>query len=536
LKDIDGTFDHNFGHPRDGVGRNEDHDDNFEHDGNRLFLDLRQGLEQTDEESDGGAGNEDRQGDEQSRPNHALAEVKHKLSIHRGRIGKFAGGVKVDLPQAHHLQNLVQWGVSLSQSTQSEAFVIAAISTMRSDGAIDHADLTVSSDNFIEQFDADAADYIDHILTEALRISASDLFLTFREDSVDIAFRVMGQIRSLGKITQDLGLRLASHLKATADMDVTRSLTPQDGRTHIRLREGGGIDLRLSTIPTLYGEDIAMRILDRRRLISIEEIGFHPANFGRLHSIVNRPGGLVLVTGPTGMGKTTTLYAVLKHLNDGTRKIHTIEDPVEFTLEGIHQSQVNLRRGVDFPDLLRAILRQSPDIIMVGEIRDSITADIVVRAANSGQLVFATSHARTTVEACEAMLILGIKPQFFASGLLGIITQRLIRKLCPHCKIPLAPEESSEVHTGPDSQIYIPGGCLECQNTGYIGRTAVGEVLRATREIRRMLQTGEPMDNIYQTAVEEGMIDLRTDAQQKLDTGMTSPDEILRVIPNMFSY
>lgn len=407
--------------------------------------------------------------------------------------------------------------------------------TMRSDGVVDHTDVTVSSDHFVEQFDSDATDYVDHILIEALRLSASDLFITFREDSVEISLRVMGFIRSLGNINRELGSRLMSHIKATADMDVTRALTPQDGRTHIRLSNGGGIDLRLSTVPTLYGEDMAMRILDRRRLISMDEIGFHPTNFARLHSIINRPGGLVLVTGPTGMGKTTTLYAVLKYLNDGTRKIHTLEDPIEFTLEGIHQSQVNLKRGVDFPDLLRAVLRQSPDIIMVGEIRDAVTADIVVRAANSGQLVFATSHARTTVEACEAMLVLGIQPQFLASGLLGVVTQRLIRRLCPHCKIPLDPEDFPDMQPGKGGHIYIPVGCAECHNTGYIGRIAVGEVLRITREVERMIRSGESMYQIHKRAVEEGMIDLRSDAQHKLDEGITSPDEILRAIPGNFA-
>ena len=407
---------------------------------------------------------------------------------------------------------------------------------MRSDGATDHVDMMVSSDNFVEQFDTDAADYFNHILTEALRLSASDLFLTFWEDSVEVSFRVMGFIRSLGNVSRELGARLMSHIKATADMDVTRSLTPQDGRTYIRLQDGRGIDLRLSTVPTLYGEDLAMRLLDRRRLLNLEEVGFHPTNFRRLHSIINRPSGLVLVTGPTGTGKTTTLYAILKHLNDGTRKIHTLEDPIEFTLEGVHQSQVNPRRGVDFPNLLRAVLRQSPDIIMVGEVRDSVTADILIRAANSGQLVFATAHARTTVEACEAMLVLGVQPPFLASGLLGVVTQRLIRKLCPHCKTTLKPgDDSFDVRPANGEQIYIPVGCLECNNTGYVGRTAVGEVLRVTREIERMIRSGESMHQIHKRAVEEGMINLRADAQQKLDAGITSPDEILRAIPGNFA-
>jgi len=408
--------------------------------------------------------------------------------------------------------------------------------TMRSDGAIDHAELMVSSDNFVEQFDSDAADYFDHILTEALRISASDMFLTFWEDSVEISIRVMGFIRSLGMVNRGLGSRLISHIKAIAEMDVTKSIVPQDGRIYVRLNNGEGIDLRLSTIPTLYGDSMALRLLDRRWLINLEDIGFHPTNFNRLHSLINRPSGLVLVSGPTGMGKTTTLYAMLRQLNDRRRKIHTLEDPIEFTLDGIHQSQINLKRGVDFPDLLRAVLRQSPDIIMVGEVRDSVTAEIVVRAANSGQLVLATSHARTTVEACEALLVLGVQPPFLASGLLGVVTQRLIRRLCPHCKVSLdSDDDSLDIRPSNGGQIYIPVGCLKCNNTGYAGRIAVGEVLRVSRSIEQMLRTGESMRRIHQQAVEEGMIDLRTDAQQKLEAGITSPDEILRAIPGNFA-
>ena len=416
---------------------------------------------------------------------------------------------------------------------------MSVATTMRSDGAIDHTELMISSDNFVEEFDSDTADYIDHILTEAMRISASDLFITFWEDAVEISIRVMGFIRSLGMVNRGLGSRLIAHIKAIADMDVTKSLMPQDGRIYVRLKNGEGIDLRISTMPTLYGDTMAMRFLDRRWLISLEDIGFHPTNFSRLHSLINRPSGLVLVTGPTGMGKTTTLYAMLRQLNDRKRKIHTLEDPIEFTLEGIHQSQVNIKRGVDFPDLLRAVLRQSPDIIMVGEVRDAVTAEIVVRAANSGQLVLATSHARTTVEACEALLVLGVEPPFLASGLLGIVTQRLIRRLCPHCKVTLdvddADNDSNNVRPSDGGHIYIPAGCLECNNTGYSGRIAVGEVLRVSRSIEQMLRAGESMRNIHSKAVEEGMVDLRSDAQQKLDAGITSPDEILRAIPGNFA-
>lgn len=400
---------------------------------------------------------------------------------------------------------------------------------------------------FAESFEGEVSDFFSNLLDEVLRIEASDLFLTCREDRVDVAVRYMGSVCAWGSLVREDGLRLISHIKATADMDVSRSPLPQDGRISVPLNNGKSIDLRLSTLPTLFGEDMAIRILDREKnLIRIEDIGFHPTNYMRLMSLTNRPGGLILVTGPTGMGKTTTLYACLNFLNDGTRKIHTLEDPIEYTLEGTHQSQVNLRRGVDFPDLLRGVLRQSPDVIMVGEIRDPMTADIVVRAANSGHLVFATSHAGTTAGAVEAMIVLGVKAQFLASSLLGIVTQRLIRKLCPDCKLPLGenePDSTADSKKSGDEkqdktdeegllrQIHVPVGCPKCMNSGYAGRIAVGEVLRATTEIKRLIRQGASAHAVHKAAVQQGMVDLRSDAQQKLDDGITSADEILRAIP-----
>ena len=399
---------------------------------------------------------------------------------------------------------------------------------------------------FTESFEGEVDEFFSNLLNEVIRITASDLFLTCREDRVDVAVRYMGSVCSWGSLIREDGLRLISHIKATADMDVTKSPHPQDGRVSVPLSSGKSIDLRLSTLPTLFGEDMAIRILDREKnLLKVEDIGFHPTNYMRLMSLTNRPGGLILVTGPTGMGKTTTLYACLNFLNDGTRKIHTLEDPIEYTLDGTHQSQVNLRRGVDFPDLLRGVLRQSPDVIMVAEIRDPMTADIVVRAANSGHLVFATSHAGTTAGAVEAMIVLGVKPQFLASSLLGIVTQRLVRKLCPDCKMPLESFVPDADGNGKDvngntftsegnghlRSIHVPVGCPKCMNSGYVGRLAVGEVLRGTLEVKRLIRQGASAYAIHKAAVQQGMIDLRSDAQQKLDDGITSADEILRAIP-----
>lgn len=396
----------------------------------------------------------------------------------------------------------------------------------------------------LEVFEDSNSHHFGYLVSEAVRLSGSDLFVTVCRDSVDIAVRRMGRVQQCGSISKEAGLRLVSQIKATAGMDVTRSPVPQDGRTTVDLGNRNYVDLRLSIIPTLHGESLTMRILDReKQSTNLNSIGFHSGNLHRLTSLITKPGGLILVTGPTDMGKTTTLYACLRFLNDGTRKIHTIEDPIEYTLDGIHQSQLNLKRGVDFPDLLRGILRQSPDVIMVGEVRDSATAEIVVRAANSGQLVFATAHASTTVGACQNLIVLGVKPQFIATSLLGIVTQRLVRKLCPYCKTPLDPfhwggddYEFPEDSTGGNKPtIFTPLGCPDCLNTGYIGRTAVGEVLRATPEIRRLIQKNASALQIYELAMEQGMIDLKADAQDKIDTGITSPDEVVRVIPSEYA-
>ncbi len=251
------------------------------------------------------------------------------------------------------------------------------------------------------------------------------------------------------------------------------------------------------------------------------------------------PSGLILVTGPTGAGKTTTLYACIQRLNDGTRKINTIEDPVEYALEGVRQSQVNLRMELDFPELLRSVLRQAPDVIMVGEIRDPLTAETAVRAANSGHLVFATLHAPTAPGAVDSMLAMGVHPHFLASSLLGIVAQRLVRTLCPKCKtavdISESPQTFEEVRSGltPDQgrAIYIGRGCAECHAEGYSGRTGIFEVLRVSKEVRRMIAEGRTVREIGEQAVKEGMLDVRRAALLKVAEGQTSTEEMMRAIP-----
>ena len=272
----------------------------------------------------------------------------------------------------------------------------------------------------------------------ALQMKASDLFVLTNENSVEIQLRQLGLMRPVREYSLDYGRRLISHFKAVSGMDIAERFRPTEGRWVFPRDNGPPVDIRLNTIPTLFGEDLTCRLLDRQRgLRPLEELHLGDRATWDLQSLLKHPSGLILVTGPTGSGKTTSLYACLQSLNDGQRKINTLEDPIEYTLPGIRQSQVNLRLGTDFSVLLPACLRQAPDIIMIGEIRDSKTANIAVRAANSGHLVLATLHAPVAAAAPYAMIAFGVSPHFLTSSLLGIISQRLLRRLCVRCRIPI---------------------------------------------------------------------------------------------------
>jgi type II secretory ATPase GspE/PulE/Tfp pilus assembly ATPase PilB-like protein len=273
--------------------------------------------------------------------------------------------------------------------------------------------------------------------------------------------------------------------------------------------------------------------------LELNNLGFHRKNVDDLTALLNNPSGMMLVSGPAGAGKTTTLYACLNYLNDGTRQINTIEDPVELVMPGIRQSEVRPRIGLDFPELLRGVVRQSPDVIMVGEIRDSVTAGTAVLAANSGLLVLATLHAPTAAGAIDSMLALGVNSYFLAGSLLGALSERLVRRLCDHCKI--AYDLSAAPHTfddvrkwlepGQGEKIYSARGCQECHYEGFVTRTGVAEVLQVDREIRRLVFDKAPAREIRQKAIQQGMLDLRRSALLKVAQGLTSTEEVVRTIP-----
>ena len=381
-----------------------------------------------------------------------------------------------------------------------------------------------------------AAQLVDY----AVSLPASDLFIDADEDNVHVTVRFLGILRHVARIDLESGRRLLNYFKAVGGMDLGQKLRPCDGRWVYTRDDDRKTELRINTTPGLFGEHMAIRLLDRdQRILGLEELGMSARDIASVERMVASSRGLILVTGPTGSGKTTTLYACMRRLNNGQRRICTIEDPIEYALPGVRQSQVNLRIGLDFPELLRSTMRQSADVILVGEIRDPLTAETAVLASKSGQLVLATLHASTAAGAVDSMLSLGIHPYFLASGLSAVITQRLVRTLCPHCKMAVDISESSDTFHDvrrwlkPEDGkiIYAAAGCPKCRFEGHAGLTGVFEVLSVSREIRRLINDRATVREIRDQAVREGMMDVRCEALLKVAEGMVSIEEVMRAIP-----
>jgi type II secretory ATPase GspE/PulE/Tfp pilus assembly ATPase PilB-like protein len=399
----------------------------------------------------------------------------------------------------------------------------------------------------------------------AVRLGASDLFFSINNNHVAVSVRLLGIVRLLTLLTTEHGRRCTSYVKAMAGIDLAEQRRPLDGRwvreddnrlagkpesdddgddlprpSRILGPGVGRIDMRVSTIPTLHGEDMAIRLLvSTPHVMTLDQLGMSGRELYELTAMLELPGGLIVVSGPTGSGKTTTLYACLRHLNNGERKIHTIEDPIEYAVAGLRQSQINPKADVGFPELVRSVLRQSPDVILIGEIRDAITAEMAIRAANSGHLVLASVHAPSALGAVQSLLGLGANAHFLSSSLQGVIAQRLVRTLCAGCKVAFelddAPRTFDEVRNwlepGEGRALHGARGCLDCLQTGYSGRTGVFEVLRITRELRPLIAAGRPTGELRDQAVQAGLLDLRRAALLKVARGQTNVEEILRAIP-----
>lgn len=408
-----------------------------------------------------------------------------------------------------------------------------------SDEPIPMEEIDFSETSLVDMQPQEAAEAV---IRQAAAMKASDLYMLSEEESVTIAVRRLGQVETLASLPKDEGGHMIRSLKAVAGLDIAETRRPLDGR-FIQDYDDRRVDLRINSIPTLFGEDLTCRILDRSaNLYKIDELGMSSGDESNLVAMLNSPSGLILVTGPTGTGKTTTLYACLQYLNDSSRKINTLEDPIEFGMAGVRQSQVNVKLGVNFSDLLRNVLRQAPDVIMIGEIRDEETATTAVRAANSGHLVLATLHAPIAAGAVQSMLALGSHPYFLASCLLGVVAQRLIRVLNPETRmgfdISMSPDTFKDVEDllGPDEgkAIYGPDATDENSQGGYVSRTGLFEVMTLNREIRRLIAEGRPSQEIERQAVGNGMIEFRRAALLKVAQGVTSTEEMLRAVPSEY--
>lgn len=389
---------------------------------------------------------------------------------------------------------------------------------------------TLSDDNI----DAPAIRLVSSIIRQAVLQNASDIHIEPREDRVVVRIRINGELVELLSSPASTHNVLVSRLKILGNMNIAEHRIPQDGRTTYTA-EGREVDLRISILPTIYGEKAVVRILDHSRFEYIRQYNtMSGKDLEMFRNMINQHSGMVLVTGPTGSGKTTTLYSALAKLNKGTRNIVTIEDPVEYKLDGINQSQVNVRAGYTFASGLRAILRQDPDIIMVGEIRDTETAQIAVRSAITGHLVLSTMHTQDTASTVSRLMDMGIEPYLLSSALTGVVAQRLIRRICTACretykatneeKILLKIEEDS------DAVLYRGKGCSVCGGTGYGGRYAVYEIMPVYREIRDMIHKRCSSDEIRDTAIRKyNLVTLREKLVKDVLDGITTSDEMYKV-------
>lgn len=365
------------------------------------------------------------------------------------------------------------------------------------------------------------------LVEQAFGAGASDLHLEPMRDAVRVRIRVDGLLRELVRLPLAAHSTLVTQLKVAANMDIAEKRVPQDGRIALEL-DGRSVDLRLSTLPTTLGEKIAIRLLAQQELLQLEELGFTQANLACYRRLFTQPNGLILLTGPTGSGKTSTLYATLAELDAATRNIITLEDPVEYSLPGINQVAVNRRSGMTFAKGLRAIVRQDPDVIMLGEIRDEETAGIAVQAALTGHLVLSTLHTNSAAGAVYRLLDMGIAPYLLATALRGVVAQRLVRRLCPACRRQRTATAAERSFLGA-ATVWEQQGCEQCQAAGYRGRVAVQEVLPLTTSLQQLVLQRALVEELERAARAEGLRSLAEDAAAKALDGLTTVQELWRV-------
>lgn len=374
---------------------------------------------------------------------------------------------------------------------------------------------------------------INSIIEQAVKTGASDIHIEPLENEIRVRTRVDGTMSKTLTAPINALSSIIARIKIMGNMNIAEKRVPQDGRAELDIL-GHDVDVRISTLPTVHGEKAVMRLLDRSSFLRPKaELGFTPQNLKLFDELMQNPNGIILVTGPTGSGKSTTLYTMLHELNQETDNIITVEDPVEYMMEGLNQVQVNVKSGLTFPSALRSILRQDPDIIMVGEMRDRETVEIAIRAAITGHLVLSTIHTNDSASTVSRLTDMGVESFMLSASLVGIIAQRLVRKVCPSCRqeVRLSKADYEFIGAEPDKsqKFYAGSGCTACNNTGYKGRIAVHEVMIIDRKIREMISARKTVDELRDYALKSGMSTLKSECVRLLMGGVTTIDEVYKV-------
>lgn len=397
-------------------------------------------------------------------------------------------------------------------------------------GEIDYQSLTADGDEYTQP----VVRLVGALLMDAVKRSASDIHFEPEYAFLRIRYRIDGVLQQVRSIHKSFWPGIAVRLKVISGMDIAETRSPQDGRLNMNLC-GRPIDFRVSTHPTIHGENIVLRVLDREKsIIPLERMGLRTSTLAQLKLMMTRPEGILVVTGPTGSGKTTTLYSLLSHLNDETVNIMTLEDPVEYPVSMMRQTSVAEVNKVDFANGIRSIMRQDPDIILVGEIRDQDTATMAFRAAMTGHQVFSTLHTNSALGAFPRLTDIGISPDIMAGNIIGVVAQRLVRVLCPQCKEPVKPTDEERkilgVKRNEAIQIYKHKGCKRCNQTGYRGRMAILELLRIDSEMDSLIARRAHLDELRKMALDKGFTTLADDGVRRILEGYTSTEEVMRVI------
>ena len=387
-----------------------------------------------------------------------------------------------------------------------------------------------------ELSDAPTINFVKSLIKRAVAMNASDIHIETHEKEMVVRYRIDGVLHDIMSFSDEMKETTISRLKVMANLRIIEKRKPQDGSFHIKV-DGRTLDVRMSTIPTLFGEKVVLRLLEKDNVHKLSELGFQPSNLGLLKQLIHLPHGIILITGPTGSGKSTTLYAILNEINNQDKNIVTIEDPIEYVLPRVNQIQINPPAGLTFASGLRSILRQDPDIIMVGEIRDEETAKIAVQAALTGHLVLSTLHTNTAIGSVYRFLNMGIEPYLLAASIKGVISQRLVRNICPHCKTEICVEDDVLERVGSKNSLngenifYKGTGCFKCQNSGYKGRMGIQEVIKVDDELSSLINkqvSEQELKNVLSN--KSWYVPLADDGIKKARNGNTTLEEVIRVV------